>query len=687
MRWIVKNIGSRIIMTGLTVLVVTGCSETKPFASQFESNWKDADPKALSEAEPEPSAKIMPKTHFAAGKMFEAQGALGRAIVQYQKTLEMDPEHLGALNRLGMVYARIGKPAEAEATLKRAVRLAPRSAQVRNNLGFSYLLAERWSDAEAEFQNALSIMPEFERARINLGIAYCRQQHFDEAILAFRQVIPEADTFYNLGLMLRSEERYQDAGRAFKRAIQMNPSFLAAKQQLAQIGPRLRRLDDNEIAMSDSQWQSLVHAQPAPVNDLERVLQGYAETPEPSYESRQYDSQPQMAEPSPAQTASSNLSNFNRPAPSQAQPQSPSQPRRQTMQPIVRNRDHKSPGSQMHRRSTPSIDSQQPMMVGDSSRQNQRKPAQESTTHSVAAQPIADSSQLSGEPRNEVQTRSSHNESHSTITDMQLMTPTTHAASAAASKTPEEQPQPERRQEQSKSVAKQTPAQPQPVANSMQPIDEQRSVPAEVRNYQENRRSATLAKVNKANDAPVQTMTPTTVTPSPTRTSQNRNVATNDAKPRKNANTMQPAHSRQMATTKPTTRSSSSASASTGNASSPPMDIVSDMTPITQPRAKARTASHPTTQLESNRQTSQPSSTVPAQKFQDRPVKTNNGASDGSMTAMEPMTPMQANKGDRKTTAAKSKAKTNKKQDKANKQDAKSNDDATEMEPMDTIED
>lgn len=678
MRWIVKNIGSRIIMTGLTVLVVTGCSETKPFASQFESNWKDADPKALSEAEPEPAAKIMPQTHFAAGKMFEAQGALGRAIVQYQKTLEMDPEHLGSLNRLGMVYARIGKHAEAEATLKRAVRLAPRSAQVRNNLGFGYLLSERWSDAEAEFQNALSIMPEFERARINLGIAYCRQQRFDEAILAFRQVIPEADTFYNLGLMLRSEERFQDAGRAFKRAIQMNPSFLAAKQQLAQIGPRLRRLDDNEIAMSDSQWQSLVHAQPAPVNGFERVLQGYAGTPEPSYESRQYDSQPQMAEPSPAQTASSNQSNFDQPAPSQAQPQSQSQPRRQAMQPMARSRDHRTSGNQMHRRSTPSIDSQQPMMVGDGSRQNQRKPAQESTSHSVATQPNADSPQLSGAPRNEVQTQSSHDKPHSTITDMQPMTPTTHAASAATSKTPATQPQHEWRQEQSKSVAKQTPSQPQPVANSMQPIDGQRSVPAEVRNYQENRRSATLTKANKANDASVQTMTPMTAAPSPTRTSQNKNVATNDAKPRQNANTAQPAHSRQMATTKPTPRNSSSASASTGNASSQPMDIVSEMTPITQPRAKARTASHPTTQVESNRQTSQPPSSVPVQDFQDRPIKTNKGASNGSMTAMEPMTPMQANQGDRKATPVKSKAK---------KQNAKSNDDATEMEPMDTIED
>lgn len=281
MRWTVNRIRTRIIITGMALLTVIGCAETRPFASQQDANWINADPSGTVQAKPEETAPIKPKTHFAAGKMFEAQGMLNKAVLQYKKTLELDPEHLGALNRLGILYARTGRHEEAEHLLKRAVRLAPRSAQVRNNLGFGYLLQERWADAEIEFLNVLEMMPEFERARVNLGIALCRQSRFDEALAEFREVVPESDAFYNVGLMFRAQDRFADASRAFKRAIQLKPSFLAAKQQLAQIGPRLRRQDRNEIAMSEGQWQSLVAGGQAPANRVERTLRGYAGAPKP----------------------------------------------------------------------------------------------------------------------------------------------------------------------------------------------------------------------------------------------------------------------------------------------------------------------------------------------------------------------------------------------------------------------
>ena len=56
---------------------LTGCAiNEQAITSQNESNWSDADSAAITAAEPELKKAIMPSTHFAAGQLFERQGAM-----------------------------------------------------------------------------------------------------------------------------------------------------------------------------------------------------------------------------------------------------------------------------------------------------------------------------------------------------------------------------------------------------------------------------------------------------------------------------------------------------------------------------------------------------------------------------------------------------------------------------------
>ncbi len=224
------------------VIWLTSCSEKTEFvSSQSQSNWKTADPAALAGAEPEATPDIMPQTHYAAGRLFEKQGAVVRAAKQYKKALLRDPNHVPSISRLGMIYAKQGHYPQAEQYLQKAVELWPNSPQARNNLGFCYVMQERWYDAEAEFRNTLKLDPSFIRARVNLAMALSKLNRFDEALGEFKLAVPEPEAYYNLGLLYRSAQRYEEAAGAFATALKRKPDMILAKRQLDRMKLQMER--------------------------------------------------------------------------------------------------------------------------------------------------------------------------------------------------------------------------------------------------------------------------------------------------------------------------------------------------------------------------------------------------------------------------------------------------------------
>ncbi|MCA9249545.1 MAG: tetratricopeptide repeat protein [Phycisphaerae bacterium] len=237
-----KQKASTYLIMAVSVIWLTSCSEKTEFvSSQSQSNWKSADPAALAGAEPEETPDIMPQTHYAAGRLFEKQGAVVRAAKQYKKALLRDPNHVPSISRLGMIYAKQGHYPQAEEYLQKAVELWPNSPQARNNLGFCYVMQERWYDAEAEFRNTLKLDPSFIRARVNLAMALSKLNRFDEALGEFKLAVPEPEAYYNLGLLYRSAQRYEEAAGAFATALKRKPEMTLAKQQLDRMKLQLER--------------------------------------------------------------------------------------------------------------------------------------------------------------------------------------------------------------------------------------------------------------------------------------------------------------------------------------------------------------------------------------------------------------------------------------------------------------
>jgi len=192
----------------------------------------DAD---IAKAREERPPKILPETHFAAGKLFEEQGVFDKAVAQYRKAIALNHNYVEAYHRLGLLYSRLGERGAALTCLKKAVELSPKVATIRNNYGFEFLLNGEWTMAEGEFREAVRLKPDFNRAYVNLGITQSKLGRFDAALASFRTVLPETDAYYNMGLMYRSQKMNAEATGAFEHALALNPAFSAAKTQLSQL--------------------------------------------------------------------------------------------------------------------------------------------------------------------------------------------------------------------------------------------------------------------------------------------------------------------------------------------------------------------------------------------------------------------------------------------------------------------
>jgi TolB-like protein/lipoprotein NlpI len=113
------------------------------------------------------------------------------AIEQCHKTMELYPDYLLALRRLGLSCAEFGRFDEAEKALKKALALDQEDAEALSSLGYTYALAGRTDDARAAEENlrqlaARRFVSFYSFARIQIGLNE-RDRAFESLEKAFTE--------------------------------------------------------------------------------------------------------------------------------------------------------------------------------------------------------------------------------------------------------------------------------------------------------------------------------------------------------------------------------------------------------------------------------------------------------------------------------------------------------------------
>ncbi len=171
-------------------------------------------------------------THFAAGQLAESQGAFAQAIEQYKEALKLNPKHLQALYRTGIVYAQVKQYPEAIETWKKYVKATHESAFGYSNLGFCHELAGQPEDAERAYQRGIEKDSANAPCRINYGLMLARRDRMNEAERQLQAALSPAEVHYNLASVFESKGRKEQARQEYQKAIQLDPKFQDAQARL-----------------------------------------------------------------------------------------------------------------------------------------------------------------------------------------------------------------------------------------------------------------------------------------------------------------------------------------------------------------------------------------------------------------------------------------------------------------------
>lgn len=156
----------------------------------------------------------MIEEQFKQAMALHSQGQVDDAIALYQRILEADPNHAGAIHLMGVAASQKGQFQLAVQFIQAAIVLNASVPEFHINLG-----------------NALMGMGEGGAA----GKAY-------EQALALNSGIPEA--WFGLGNALAAVDKIQDGVEAYRKALALRPEFVEAMVNMGRLLIALKRLDE-----------------------------------------------------------------------------------------------------------------------------------------------------------------------------------------------------------------------------------------------------------------------------------------------------------------------------------------------------------------------------------------------------------------------------------------------------------
>ena len=169
------------------------------------------------------------RVHSLLGHALALRGRTDEAVVQFQKTIAIKPDHADAHYGLGVAAASRGRMDDAIAHYRKAIAARPNFAVAHNNLGNALLMRGQLDEATKHFLIAMEVRPEFAEAYFNLGNVLYLVGRFDEAITQYQKALefrPDyAEAHYHLGLALSACGRHDDAVKHYRKFQEIEARF------------------------------------------------------------------------------------------------------------------------------------------------------------------------------------------------------------------------------------------------------------------------------------------------------------------------------------------------------------------------------------------------------------------------------------------------------------------------------
>ncbi len=143
------------------------------------------------------------------------RGELGKALDDFNKSIQFDPLYENAYVNRGIVYCIRGKFDVAITDFNKALELKPDYFDARFNRGIAFTQTGEYDKAIADYSYLETSAPGDERIYMGKGRAYSLSKRYDEALINFNKAIelnPEyAEAYYNRASARYNKGLYKEA--------------------------------------------------------------------------------------------------------------------------------------------------------------------------------------------------------------------------------------------------------------------------------------------------------------------------------------------------------------------------------------------------------------------------------------------------------------------------------------------
>jgi tetratricopeptide (TPR) repeat protein len=218
---------------------------------------------------------------YLVGRELELEGRVDEALAAYQRALAKDPDSALLHRKTAELLARVGRAEEAVALAERAHALEPDNLDLRIFLGTLYRLRKDLPAAERVLRGPDGAPLGSDAALLLYGL-YADGGRPEDALETARWMVrsdpEELRSYFALARAFEALERYDEAERALRTALERHPRNLAVYAALAR-GRRQRGDREGEIAVYREvlRFQPRHHPMLVALADAQIDLERYAE--------------------------------------------------------------------------------------------------------------------------------------------------------------------------------------------------------------------------------------------------------------------------------------------------------------------------------------------------------------------------------------------------------------------------
>lgn len=186
--------------------------------------------------------KQMPKNpigYIKMGYSRKIQNKPPEAAAFFYEAMVRDPNDLAVVNEYIFSQVAARQTEKAKKTLDEYLSKEPKSAQIQEMAARLYLVMGKPADGEKALMKAIELSPEFTTPYYELGLLYIEQRRLTEAEDRFRKVLQKdaknLGATMVLGVLLEAQGKIEEANKQYRRVLELAPKNPLAANNLATI--------------------------------------------------------------------------------------------------------------------------------------------------------------------------------------------------------------------------------------------------------------------------------------------------------------------------------------------------------------------------------------------------------------------------------------------------------------------